>query len=257
MGAPGTSINSLSIGERPESNLLSDEELQAKLDPLLMSLCFVRMKEIANIDLSVSIIDNEKHTAALLIQPKQSKKRDMMQEEQKILKNVQQRTFLLGLVQTLGVQNATANSIRHASSTELAAQGFDERTINVFTHHTLDSKMNKKFYVFAVNKEQDSITSALVKNDGEKQATQINSKQRGDEGVSDGDRLQQSPFTFSIPIISTQPIVEAESLNDRESAKLQNSQMQKDNQDIEPQNEAQNSSMTKDSDRATTAGAQK
>ncbi|KAA6361893.1 MAG: hypothetical protein EZS28_042580, partial [Streblomastix strix] len=81
--------------------------------------------------------------------------------------------------QTLQVLNATANFIRHASSTELTAQGFDGRTINCFTRHTSDSKMNKKFYIFAVNKEQDSITSALVKNHGEKQVTQIISKQKG------------------------------------------------------------------------------
>ncbi|KAA6383062.1 MAG: hypothetical protein EZS28_021410 [Streblomastix strix] len=181
------------------------------------------------------------------------------------------RTRLERLIQTLGVQNAIINSFRHASSTELVAQDFDWRTINVFTHHTPDSKMNQYFYVFAVNKEQDSIASALVKNHGKKQATQIISKQRGGARVSDGDRLQQSPqgddlqlppqetlaSPLSLPIISSQPIVEAESPNDHESAKVQNSQMQKDDQDVEPQDEAQNSSMTKDSDRATSAGAQK
>ncbi|KAA6357035.1 MAG: hypothetical protein EZS28_047438, partial [Streblomastix strix] len=31
--------------------------------------------------------------------------------------------------------------------------GFDGRTINCFTHHTPDSKMNNRFYVSAVNKE--------------------------------------------------------------------------------------------------------
>ncbi|KAA6362291.1 MAG: hypothetical protein EZS28_042182, partial [Streblomastix strix] len=56
---------------------------------------------------------------------------------------------------------------------------------------------------------------------------------------------------------SSQPIVEAESPNDHESARAQNSQMQKDDQDTEPQEEAQNSSMIKDSDRAPTAEAQK
>ncbi|KAA6368691.1 MAG: hypothetical protein EZS28_035782, partial [Streblomastix strix] len=49
----------------------------------------------------------------------------------------------------------------------------------------------------------------------------------------------------------------AESPNDHESAKVQKSQIKKDDQDVEPQNEAQNSSMTKDSDRATTSEAQK
>ncbi|KAA6353323.1 MAG: hypothetical protein EZS28_051150, partial [Streblomastix strix] len=94
------------------------------------------------------------------------------------------------LAQTLGVQNATVNSIRQASSTELVAQWFDGRTINFFKHHIPDSKMNKKFYIFAMNKEQDSIASALVKNHGEKQATQIISKQRGGARHSEGDGLQ-------------------------------------------------------------------
>ncbi|KAA6365658.1 MAG: hypothetical protein EZS28_038816 [Streblomastix strix] len=296
--------------ERPESNLLSNEELQIKLASLLMSLCFVRMEEMANIDLSVSFIDDIENRAAVCIPPIQSVQRERYDvrktEEPKVCptetlfvwltrlrEHLQQRptniihlfwtenwkqadqryicTRLERLVLTLGVQNATANSIRHASSTELAAQGFDGRTINVFTHHTSDSNMNKKFYFFAVNKEQDSIASALVKNHGEMHATQIISKQRDEARVSEGDGLQQSPSgddlqlfpqetlasPLSLPIISTQPIVEAESPNDHESAKVQNSQMWQDDQDVEQQEEAQDSSMTKDSDRATTAGAQK
>ncbi|KAA6365328.1 MAG: hypothetical protein EZS28_039144, partial [Streblomastix strix] len=101
--------------------------------------------------------------------------------------------------------------------------------------------------------------------------TQIISKQRGGARVSEGDGLQQSPqgddlqlspqetlaSPLSLPIISTKSIVEAKSPNDHESAKAQNSQMQKDGQDGKPHEEAQNSSITKDSDRATTAGAQK
>ncbi|KAA6356960.1 MAG: hypothetical protein EZS28_047514, partial [Streblomastix strix] len=83
------------------------------------------------------------------------------------------------LVQTIVVQSAIANSLRHASSTELAAQGFDGRTINVFTHHTRDSKMNQNFYIFALCSEYDSIASAFISNHGEKQSTQIVSKQRG------------------------------------------------------------------------------
>ncbi|KAA6392791.1 MAG: hypothetical protein EZS28_011681 [Streblomastix strix] len=231
-----------------------------------MSLCFVRMEEIANIDLSLSIIDDQEQRAAICIPPKQSNQR----ERYDVRKTENLNTRLERLVLTLGVQNATANSIRHAFSTELAAQGFDGRTINVFTHHIPDSEMNKKFYIFAVNKEQDFIASAFVKNHGEKQATQIISKQRGDARVSDGDGLQKSPqgddlqlspqetlaSPLSLPIISTQPIVEAESPNDHENAKVQKSQMQKDDHDVEPQDEAQDSSMTKDSDRATTAGAQ-
>ncbi|KAA6334313.1 MAG: hypothetical protein EZS28_053079, partial [Streblomastix strix] len=239
-----------------------------------MSLCFVRMEEMANIDLSVSIIDDQEHRAAVCILHKLSIQREKERydvrktEESKVCpretffvqltrlrKHFQQsptnfihlfwteywkqadqkyiNTRHERLVQTLGVQNAIANSIRHASSTELTAQGFDGRTINCFTHHTPDSKMNNKFYVFAVNKEQDSIASALVKNHGEMQATQIISKQKGGARISEGDELQQSPFgdnlqlfpqetlvsPLSLPIISSQPIVEAESTNNHESAK--------------------------------------
>ncbi|KAA6396037.1 MAG: hypothetical protein EZS28_008439 [Streblomastix strix] len=236
--------------ERPESKLLSNEEQQTKLASQLMSQCYIRMEEIANIDLSVSIIDDEEHTAALFVPLKQSRKRQTYDvrktEEPKKWEQADQNQIsarLERLVQTLGVQNATTNSIKHASSTELTAQGFDGRTINYFIHHTPDSKMNKKFYIFAVNKEQDSIASALVKNHSEKQTTQIISKQGGGARVSKGDGLQQFPL--------------AQSPNYRESAQAQKSQIQKDDQAVEPQDEAQDPSMTKDSDRATTAESQK
>ncbi|KAA6321171.1 MAG: hypothetical protein EZS28_054589, partial [Streblomastix strix] len=154
-------------------------------------------------------------------------------------------TRLERLVQTLGVQNATTNSIKHAYSTELAAHGFDRGIINCFTHHTTDSKMNNKFYVFAVNKEQDSIASALVKNHGEKQAAQIGSKQMGVARVYEGDLphlssleddLQSATYETlaspsSLTIISTLLMVEAMSSNDHMSAKIQKLQMQKNNQD--------------------------
>ncbi|KAA6389440.1 MAG: hypothetical protein EZS28_015030 [Streblomastix strix] len=209
--------------ERPESNLLSNEKSQIKLASLLISLCLVRIEEMENIDQSTQIIDDEKHRATVCIPPKQSRKKERYNVRRtenprvcpteaffvwlvRLREHFQQSptNFILlfwtekweqadqryigtrfeRLVQTLVVQNATANSIRHASSSELAAQGFDGRTINVFTHHTSDSKMNKKFYIFAINREQDSIASALVKNHSEKQATQIIIKYKGVEQES-------------------------------------------------------------------------
>ncbi|KAA6377106.1 MAG: hypothetical protein EZS28_027367 [Streblomastix strix] len=180
-------------------------------------------------------------------------------------------TRLERLVQTFEVKRATVNSIRHASSTELAAQGFDGKTINVFTHHTTDSMMNQNFYISTVNREQDSIASALASNHSEKQATQTIPKQRYGARVSERDELQQfllgddlklssqeTPASpLSLPIISTKSIVEAESLNDHESAKVQKSKTNKDVKDVEPQKEIQTSSITKDSDRATIAEVQK
>ncbi|KAA6376383.1 MAG: hypothetical protein EZS28_028090 [Streblomastix strix] len=272
--------------ERSESNLLSNEELQSKLASLLMSLCF-------NIEQQFAFHPNnqfrEKHDVRKTEDPRVYPTETFFVWLTRLSEHFQQSPTniihlfwtenwkqadqkydsrrLERLVQTLAVQIATTNSIRHALSTELAEQGFDMRAINVFTHHTPDSKMNKKFYIFVVNKEQDSIASVLVKNHGEKKATQIISKQRGGTRVSEGDGLQQFPqgddlqsspkeilaSPLSFPIISTKSIVEAESPNDHKSAKVQNSQMQKDDQDMEPQDEAQNSSLTKDSDRAATA----
>ncbi|KAA6360079.1 MAG: hypothetical protein EZS28_044392, partial [Streblomastix strix] len=219
------------------------------------------MEEMANIDLSISIMDEEEHRAAVYIPLKQSRKRERYvvrkTEEPKVCptetffvwlarlrehfqqsptnfihlfwtenwKRADQRYISTSLerhVQTLGVQNATANSIGHASSTELAAQGFDGRTIDVFTHHTLKLKMNQEFQIFALSMVQDSTAFALVKNHGEKQATQITSKQRYGARISEGDGLQQSPLgddlqlspqetltsPLSLPIISSQPIVD-------------------------------------------------
>ncbi|KAA6384904.1 MAG: hypothetical protein EZS28_019567, partial [Streblomastix strix] len=64
------------LRKRPESNLLSNEELQTKLASLLMSLCFVKMEEMTNIDLSVSIIYEQEQRAAVCIPPKQSIQRE-------------------------------------------------------------------------------------------------------------------------------------------------------------------------------------
>ncbi|KAA6366701.1 MAG: hypothetical protein EZS28_037772, partial [Streblomastix strix] len=174
------------------------------------------------------------------------------------------------LVQTLGIKGVTTNFIRQASSTELAGQRFDEMAINVFTHHMSDSKMNQQFNIFVANMEMDSIASALVNNHSEKHATKTISKQRGGARVFKGNILQQFPLrddlqlspqdtlapSLSLSIISTQSIVEAESPKDHESAKYQKLQMQKVDQIVEPQEVAQNSSMTKGSDRATTVNAQ-
>ncbi|KAA6399055.1 MAG: hypothetical protein EZS28_005415 [Streblomastix strix] len=105
--------------------------------------------------------------------------------------------------------------------------------------------MNCQFYVFALNRSQNSIASAFAKTHGQKQAetsSQIISKQRCKARVPERDVLQLSPqgndlqlspqethaSPLSHPMISTQPIVEARSPNDRESTSGHKLQMQKD-----------------------------
>ncbi|KAA6372292.1 MAG: hypothetical protein EZS28_032179 [Streblomastix strix] len=83
--------------EGPENKLLSNEELQIKLASLLMSLCFVRMEEMAYIDLSISIIDDIEQRAAVLHSTKTIYlERDMMQGKQKTLEYIQQKLSLFG-----------------------------------------------------------------------------------------------------------------------------------------------------------------
>ncbi|KAA6361695.1 MAG: hypothetical protein EZS28_042778 [Streblomastix strix] len=134
------------------------------------------MENMVNIDLSASFIDDQEQGAAVCIPRKQSVQRKRYYirktEEPKMCptktfivwltrlrehfqqspmnfihlfwtenwKRADQKyisTCLERLVQTLGVQNATANSIRHVSSTEPAAQGFDGWTAKVlYTPYT-------------------------------------------------------------------------------------------------------------------------
>ncbi|KAA6373793.1 MAG: hypothetical protein EZS28_030679 [Streblomastix strix] len=241
------------------------------------------MEEMANIDLSVSIIDDQEQRAAVCIPPKQTDLENISNKVQRTLQTYSRlrigskliRNILAHILKDLFKHLEYKLQLQTALDMYLLQnqqhKGLMRGQQKFYIHHTPDLKMIKKFQILAVNKEQNSIASALVRNHGEKQATQIISKQRGDSRISDGDGLQQSPLgddlqlspqktlasPLSLPIISTQPIFEAESTNDHDNAKVQNSQMQQDNQNVEPQDEAQNSRMTKDSDRAITSGALK
>ncbi|KAA6375750.1 MAG: hypothetical protein EZS28_028721 [Streblomastix strix] len=169
--------------ERSESNFPSSEELQTKLASLLMSLCFVRMEEITNINLSVSIIDDQEQRAADL---------------ENISDKVQRTSYTYsGLkIGSKLIRDTLAHVLKGLfKHFEYKMQLQTPLYMNLLQNQRQrDSKMNKKFYIFAVNKEQDFIASALVKNHCMKQATQIISKQRGGARVSEADGLQQSPL---------------------------------------------------------------
>ncbi|KAA6396149.1 MAG: hypothetical protein EZS28_008324 [Streblomastix strix] len=253
-----------------------------------MSLCFVKMEEMANIDLSVSIIDDEEQTAAVCIQPKQSVQRERYDVRKtnnprvcptetlfvwftRLREHFQQSpTNFIHLFQTENWEQADHRYTSARLERLVLTLGVKGATANSKDTHLLQNQLHRNL-MGGQQMEQDSKASALVKNHDKKQASQIISKQCGGARVFEGDLLQQSPLgddlqlppqetpasPFSFPIISSQPIVEAESPNDRESAKVQKSQVKKDDQDMEPQGEAQDSSMTKDSDRAATGEAQK
>ncbi|KAA6370987.1 MAG: hypothetical protein EZS28_033485, partial [Streblomastix strix] len=53
----------------------------------------------------------------------------------------------------IGIEGFTAYSIKHASTTKLAAMGIQERDLNMFTNHAPDSKSARNYYVFAANRQ--------------------------------------------------------------------------------------------------------
>ncbi|KAA6399419.1 MAG: hypothetical protein EZS28_005048 [Streblomastix strix] len=240
---------------KPDSRFISNEELQTKLAQLMISLCFVRI-----------LREHFQRSPNYFIHLFWTN--EWQQADQRRINNHFEK-----LVCIIGLQTATAKSIKHASSTELAVLGFGGRTINIFTLHTLDSKKNMKFQVLAVNRQQDFIATALVKNHGKMQAEPAIytiSKYWDDARVSDGDVLQQSPYgvdlqlspqdihasLHSLPTISTQRIFEVRSPNDCESTRGQESQMQKDDQDEEQSCRAPVSSMTMNYDQIGSVNAQ-
>ncbi|KAA6374383.1 MAG: hypothetical protein EZS28_030090, partial [Streblomastix strix] len=226
-------------GERLESNLLSNKEQQVKLASPLISLCFVILEEIANIDLSVSIIDDEEHTAAVCISPKQSRKR----EREMILREHFQRS---------------PTNLKHQFRTENWEQ-VDQRYISTRLQRLAQTLGDAGFHSIRSRNQSQQDESNLdylkikwqIKSFGRRYTTIISFRRRF-VVISIGVFFPP----LSIPNISTQHTVETESLNDHESAKVQKSQMQKDDQDVDPQGEAQDSSMTKNSDQTTTAEAQ-
>ncbi|KAA6401480.1 MAG: hypothetical protein EZS28_002998 [Streblomastix strix] len=240
--------------ERPQSNLLSDEELQVKLASFLISLCFVRMEEIANIDLSVSIIDDEEQTAA-----------NWEQADQRYVS-----TRLEKLVKSLEVQNATANSIRHASSTDLqhrVLMGEQQTSLHIIRQIQRQTS-NSTFSLQTrcrIPQHPHSYTitarSKLLRLSQNKWVMQESPKEMDYNNL-----LQQMICSYLhrrlllhlFPYRSFRPssslklslltITRVQKTRDHKCRKATKT---------EPYEEAQDSSMTKDSDRATTAGAQK
>ncbi|KAA6328116.1 MAG: hypothetical protein EZS28_053753, partial [Streblomastix strix] len=70
--------------------------------------------------------------------------------------------LLILLIKKIGIEGFTAYSIKHASTTKLAAMGIQERDLNMFTNHASDSKSARNYYVFAANRQVNGIAERLV-----------------------------------------------------------------------------------------------
>ncbi|KAA6384236.1 MAG: hypothetical protein EZS28_020233 [Streblomastix strix] len=66
------------------------------------------------------------------------------------------------LIKKIVIDGFDAYSIKHAYTTKLAELGIQERDLNMFTKHELDSKSERNYYVFAANRQVNGIAARLV-----------------------------------------------------------------------------------------------
>ncbi|KAA6374225.1 MAG: hypothetical protein EZS28_030249, partial [Streblomastix strix] len=161
----------------------TNKDLQIKLASLLLSVCFLRLTEISEVDINLSNFYFGNHAAILKLSPKITNTQKQYELERlsehfhqeittfsslfwtkqwkpmsiaKILK------FLILLIKKIGIDGFTAYSIKHASTTKLAAMGIQEREMNIFTFHGPDYKSARNYYVFAANRQVNGIAARLV-----------------------------------------------------------------------------------------------
>ncbi|KAA6352695.1 MAG: hypothetical protein EZS28_051778, partial [Streblomastix strix] len=203
---------------RPDDKDLSDTEIQTKLASLLLSICFIRINEAAEINLAISNIDYRNQTAILCLSPKANNSIEQYEirrtGDPKVYPNLTLFTWLNrlywhygmdpeqiaslfwqsdgqpadkrrislwlnSLLREIGIRGATAYSFKHAASTELARQGLDTTKLNIFTHHSVFSRAASNYYIYAANAGINDIASQLVGSHGQSYATQTISQQRG------------------------------------------------------------------------------
>ncbi|KAA6359545.1 MAG: hypothetical protein EZS28_044928, partial [Streblomastix strix] len=160
-----------------QNKYLNNYDLQVKIASLLMSVCFFRPNKIAKIRLKFSNVDKTENQASLRLALKQanaietyevyetdnenlSPKLAIYEWIDRIKKQFPKDTdFLLWhkgfnkptttkdislqltkLLRELKIVGASAYSIRHSATTELAKLGIPERDLATFTHHSQNSR---------------------------------------------------------------------------------------------------------------------
>ncbi|KAA6357946.1 MAG: hypothetical protein EZS28_046527, partial [Streblomastix strix] len=163
--------------ESKQSKYLNNYDLQVKISSLLMSVCFFRQNEIAEIRLKFSNVDKKENQASLRLAPKQENAIETYEVSEtdneslstklaiydwidRLKKQFPKGTdFLLWhkgfnkptttkdislqltkLLRELKIIGASAYSIQHSATTELAKLGIPERDLATFTHHSQNSR---------------------------------------------------------------------------------------------------------------------
>ncbi|KAA6384405.1 MAG: hypothetical protein EZS28_020069 [Streblomastix strix] len=169
-----------------QNKYLNNYDLQVKIASLLMSVCFFRPNEIAEITLKFSNVNKAVNQASLGLAPKQanaietyevyetdneslSPKLAIYEWIDRLKKQIPKGTdFLLWhkgfnkpattkdislqlmkLLRELKIVGASAYTIRHSATTELAKLSIPERDLATFAHHSQNSRTVQQYYIFA------------------------------------------------------------------------------------------------------------
>ncbi|KAA6399736.1 MAG: hypothetical protein EZS28_004742, partial [Streblomastix strix] len=213
-----------------QNKYLNNYDFQVKIASLLMSVCFFRPNEIAEIRLKFSNVDKKENQASLRLAPKQanaietyevyetdneslSPKLAIYKWIDRLKKQFPKCTdFLLRhkgfnkptttkdislqltkLLRELKIVGASAYSIRHSATTELAKLGIPERDLATFAHHSQNSRTVQQYYIFATSIRANEIARQLTNVQG-KDNERLNqvSQQRGEIRREGGNQLLSS-----------------------------------------------------------------
>ncbi|KAA6369083.1 MAG: hypothetical protein EZS28_035391 [Streblomastix strix] len=186
---------------QPADQMLTNQDLQIKLASLLLSVCFLRIIEISEIDLNFSNFNFGNQTALVTLSLKTINALEQYEMRRTGILNLcpnvtfftwlerlrehfhQEITTLASLfwieqwkpmsiakiselftllIKKIGIEGFMAYSIKHISTTKLAEIGIQERVLNMFTNHAPDSKSARNYYVFAANRQVNGIAARLV-----------------------------------------------------------------------------------------------
>ncbi|KAA6357256.1 MAG: hypothetical protein EZS28_047218 [Streblomastix strix] len=213
-----------------QNKYLNNYDLQVKIAFLLISVCFFRLNEIAEIRLKFSNDNKTENQASLRLAPKQAnaietyevyetdneelspklaiyewidglkkqfpKGTDILLQHKGFNKPTTTKDISLQLTKLLGelkIIEASAYSIRHSATTELAKLGIHERDLATFTHHSQNSRTVQQYYIFASSIRANEIARQLTNNSGQdnERLNQI-SQQRGEIRREGGNQLLSS-----------------------------------------------------------------
>ncbi|KAA6368284.1 MAG: hypothetical protein EZS28_036189, partial [Streblomastix strix] len=177
----------ITLHTRQNNSVASAKSHKAfKIASALMSICFFRQNEIAEVRLKFSNVNKTENQASLRLASKQANAietyevyetdNEMLNPKQAIYEwiNRQQKQFpkcadillwhndfnkptttkdislqLTKLLRELKIIRASAYSIRHSATTELAKLGIPERDLATFTDHSQNSRTVQQYYIFA------------------------------------------------------------------------------------------------------------